>query len=81
MNLFSQIYVLTSITLGNLDNFLNLFFAGSPQEKDKERLEFEKSETVNLLTRQLDVKVQHGNVLSLKIVNSYKYGESSLLFF
>lgn len=69
------------LPLGNLDNFLIVFFAGSPQEKDKERLEFEKSETVNLLTRQLEAKVQHGNILSLKIVNSYKYCESSLLLF
>ena len=48
------------------------FCFGSPQEKDKERLEFEKCETVATLTRQLEEKVQYGNVLTVvNIVNPH----------
>lgn len=69
--MFSQRYVLTPIT-GKYFLFLNqlIFYVGSPQEKDKERLEFEKSETVDTLTRQLEAKVQNSKFLS---ANSCKY--------
>lgn len=44
---------------------LLIFVVGSPQEKDKERLEREKTEAVNILTRQLEAKVWHRNVLEV----------------